>query len=251
MSNKNKIKFLNISISILLLLFLLIFTFTAHAVNMSSDNYNVQWGNINIGAGQDLEKAGGGNYILDLTMGQTSPGLYSKTGYKVRAGFQYIHSIIPFTFTISDLNIELGDLIPQTPATDTNILTVSAGGAGGYQVLAYESHPLRPETGVDIDDTSCDNGNCTKTNAEIWSQNTTYGFGFNINGDDTPADFADTTYFRPFADFETYGAGEEIMASSEATKSAQTTVTYKANISQTRAAGNYKTNIVYIALPTY
>jgi len=228
-----------------------VFSLKASAVNMSSDNYKVQWGNINIGAGQDLEKSGGGNYLLDLTMGQTGPGLYSKTGYKVRAGFQYIHSIIPFTFTISDLTIDLGNLIPQTPATDTNTLTVSAGGAGGYQVLAYESHPLRSETGVEISNTSCDNGNCTKTNAEIWSQNTTYGFGFNINGDDTPADFVDPTYFRPFADFETYGAGEEIMASSEATKSAQATVTYKANISQTQAAGNYQTQIVYIAVPRY
>ena len=234
--------------AIILIFFLfLVLGLPARAVNMSSDDYRIQWGNINIGGGNQSST----NYNLGLTMGQTAPGLYSKTGYKVRAGFQYIHSIIPFSFTISDLTINLGDLLPQTPATDTNTLTVSAGGAGGFQVLAYEAHPLRSKTGVDISDTTCDNGNCTKTQAEIWSQNTTYGFGFNINGDDTPADFVDTTYFRPFADFETYGAGEEVMASSEATSSAQATVTYKANISQTQAAGDYKTNIVYIAVPRY
>lgn len=237
-------------------LFVVIFSFSlfafslkcVYAVTMNSDSYRIQWGNINMGGGKATKP---GSYNLGITMGQIAPGQYGETGYVVRAGFQYIHSIVPFTFSISDLSIDFGSLTPQSLTTDSNILTVSAGGAGGYQVLAFEDHPLRSEAGTTIVDTVCDNGNCTKTSAEVWQQTTTYGFGFNINGDDVPSDFVDTTYFRPFADFETYGAGEEIMASSEATRSAQATVTYQVNIEPLQEAGNYANGIVFIAVPRY
>ncbi len=217
------------------------------AVNMKSENYRIQWGNINLGSGQPSST----NYNLGLTLGQIAPGLYTGTGFKVRAGFQYIHSIIPFSFQISKLAIDLGTLTPQTPATDNQTLTVSAGGAGGYQVLAFEAHPLRSEAGVDISDTTCDNGSCDETTAGVWTQTTTYGFGFNISGDDIPSDFVDNTYFRQFADQEAGESAQIIMSNSGVVKQAQATVTFKANISATQAAGNYRTNIVYLAVPSY
>ena len=217
------------------------------AVNMRSENYRIQWGNINIGGGQQSSA----NYHLGLTMGQTGPGLYAATGYKIRAGFQYIHSIIPFSFTISDLTIDFGTLVPQTPVTATNILTVSAGGAGGYQVLAFETHPLRSETNVDIPDTTCDSGNCNEATADVWSQNTTYGFGFNISGDDVPTDFIDNTYFRQFANQEAGETAQTVMSKNGVTRQSQATVTYKVNISSTQPSGNYQTQIVYLAVPSY
>jgi len=234
----------------LLFLSLIILLLTAKpalAVDMESDNYRIQWGNINIGA-RDQSSA---NYNLGVTMGQISPGLYTNAGYKVRAGFQYIHSIIAFSFTISDLTIDLGSLSAQTPSSDTDTLTVSAGGAGGYQVLAYEDHPLKTRQGAEITDTICDNGNCDETNAEVWSQNTTYGFGFNINGDDTPTDFIDTSYFRQFADDNSAETHQTVMSKSDVTSQSQATVTYKVNISTSQEAGQYETGIVYIAVPNY
>lgn len=217
------------------------------AVNMESENYRIQWGNINIGGGNQSSDS----YNLGLTMGQTGPGLYSATGYKIRAGFQYIHSIVPFTFTVSDLGIDFGTLQPQTPSTDSNTLTVSAGGAGGYQVLAFETHPLRSETNAEIPDTTCDAGNCDETSAGVWSQTTTYGFGFNISGDDIPTDFVDSTYFRQFANQESGEDPQVVMSKNAVTSQSQATVTYKANISSNQAAGNYQTQIVYLAVPTY
>ncbi len=227
----------------------LIFSLTAYAVNMESDHYRIQWGNINIGARNQSSD----NYNLGVTIGQIAPGLYSDTGYKVRAGFQYIHSIIPFSFSISDITIDFGTLTSQTPSTDTNTLTVSAGGAGGYQVLAFETHPLEliSDSSVEISDTLCDNGNCDETSAEVWSQTTTYGFGFNINGDDTPSDFIDTTYFRQFADDEENETHQAIMSNDSVTSESEAAVTYKANISGTQEAGKYETSVVYVAVPSY
>ncbi len=217
------------------------------AVNMESENYRIQWGNINIGS----DKQSSDSFNLDVTMGQIAPGLYTGAGYTVRAGFQYIHTIIPFSFTISKLNIELGLLTPSVPSTDTNQLTVSAGGAGGYQVLAFESHPLRSENNHDIPDTTCDNELCDETNAEEWIEDTTYGFGFNIQGDDIPADFETSDYYRQFADDEAEEEHQTVMSNDQATSQAQATVTYKANVSANQETGNYETSIVYIAVPRY
>ncbi len=214
---------------------------------MSSDSYKIQWGNINIGGG----KKSSTGYTITDTIGQIAPGLYSSTGFSVRSGFQYIYTLVPFSFTISDLSIDLGSLNPQNPSTDTNQLTVTAGGAGGYQVLAFEDHPLRSEGGIDISDTTCDTGNCDETNAEPWTQNNIYGFGFNINGDDIPSDFVDTTYFRQFANSESGEIPQSVMVGTSVTETSQATVTYKANVSATQATGNYETGIVYIAVPTY
>lgn len=220
---------------------------TARAVNMSSENYKIQWGNINIGG----DKKSSSSYTVTDTIGQNAPGLYTGTGYTVRSGFQYIHTLVPFTFVISDLTMDLGSLSIGVSSVDTNTLTVSAGGANGYEVLVYESHPLRSENNNDIPDTTCDNGNCDQTNAEVWSQDTTYGFGYNIQGDDVPTDFADSTYFRQFADDESGEVHQSVMSNNSVTDESQATVTYKANISATQETGNYETTIVYIAIPRY
>ncbi len=241
---------------LLIFIFILTFNFaflifnlvpSSEAVTMSSDNYQIQWGNINIGGGRKSSTS----YTVTDTIGQSAAGLYSSTGYIVRAGFQYIYTIVPFSFTISDLEMDLGSLIPGTTATATNQLTVSAGGAGGYQVLAFEDHRLKNESGVYIPDTTCDTDSCDETDADPWTQNDEYGFGFNINGDDVPSDFVNSTYYRQFADDELDEPHQSVMVGASATESSQATVTYKANISATQAMGNYETGIVYVALPTY
>jgi hypothetical protein len=195
------------------------------------------------------------NYNLGVTMGQVAPGLYASTGYTVRAGFQYIHSIVPFSFSISDISIDFGTLGVGTTNTQTNVLTVSAGGAGGYQVTAQENKPLTSTAGATIADTTC-NGNgqtCNETVAKIWTDNAKYGFGFNISGDDVPADFVDSTYYRQFADasLPEPESAQVIMGSSNVGRSRQTTVTYKINVSNIQAAGNYENIITFICTPSF
>ena len=185
---------------ILTLTFLLLFNLKeAVAVEMDSTRFHIDGANVNSAAG-DKSSTG---YKLSDTIGQTAAGRFSSTGYIVRAGFQYLHSIIPFEFSISDINIDLGTLIPNTPSTATTTLTVSFGSAGQYQVTAIEESTLQTLSGSSfIPDTVCDGGvdTCSESQAELWTSTSAYGFGYNMAGDDVPADFTSASYFRPFPD---------------------------------------------------
>ena len=236
--------------------FILPFEVLAQGV-IESDNYEIQLPNLNSGAGIPSSA----NYLLDSTIGQTAPGLFSSTGYRVRSGFEYIHSVIPFSFTISEILIDLGDLVISTPSTDTTTLTVKAGGAGGYSIKAFESHPLENEAQTaTIADTTCDTGTCSQTTAQVWTQNTIYGFGFNISGDDVPADFTDSTYFRQFADASAPETPATIMTKSEVTWDypnntwpweSSATVTFKVNIGANQTGGTYRNSVTFIAIPSF
>src|SRR4051812_19228208 len=105
---------------------------------MSNANWVIDFGNLNMTSG----KPTGTNYKVSNTVGEIASGLYTGTNYKVRAGFQYVYSIIPFRFTITGLDINFGSLTPTNPVTRTNTLTVSIGTANGYNIRAYEDHSL-------------------------------------------------------------------------------------------------------------
>lgn len=236
----------------ILLLGLLIKPAAALAVNMSSEHYKIQWGNMNIGSGNLQGETD--SYGLGVTMGELAPGYYSKNGYIVRSGFQYIHSIIPFSFIITDLELELGNLSPENPSTAYTDLKVRAGGAGGYQVLVYQDHDLRSffyPSVEDIPKTSCDSSDCDKDIAGVWEQNTVYGFGINMSGDDVPVDFAGSTYYRALADKEEGEAPVELMSSENVTSLSEARATFKANISSLQPAGDYENSIIFIAIPGY
>ena len=245
---------------ILILLISFLFSFPHRIMAQSkieSDNYTIQFPNLNSGAGVPTST----NYKTNSTIGALSAGLFESTNYKVRSGFQYIHTLIPFSFTISSINVNFGTLSPQTPSTQNATLTVKAGGAGGYSVKAQENHPMQnSNASATIPDTTCDNGSCTQTSAEVWSQNTTYGFGFNMNGDDVPSDFADTTYFRQFSDASLSESPAVIMSKTDVTWDypnntwpweSTATITYKVNISGTQAAGVFRNTITFTAIPSF
>ena len=233
-------------ISVFSVIILCVSVVAANAETLNSDSYQIQMGNLNMGAGLPSSDS----YKLGVTGGQTAPGLYSSTGYIVRAGFWYLKSIIPFSFTISDLTIDFGTLTPGTPKTLTNMLSVSAGGAGGYQVTASESALLTSPAGTaTIPNTTC-NGNgqtCNATTAQPWTNNSKYGFGYNMSGNDVPTTFVDSTYFRPFA--QAFGA--TVMSNPKVGRNRVGTVTYKVNISGSQAAGDYENYIIFVATPSF
>ena len=171
----------------------------------------------------------------------------------VKAGFQYIHSIIPFRFSISDINIDLGTLVPATPSTATTNLTVYFGGAGQYQVTAIEEGPLKTQSSNIIPDTSCDGGanTCNESLAKVWSSASAYGFGYGMSGNDISTDFIDGTYFRPFPDRTAAESSATIMTSINVGKNRQSTVTFKVNVSSIQPAGSYQTVINFVATPSY
>ncbi len=219
------------------------------AVPMDSSRFKIESANVEIAGGNKNSTS----YKLADTVGQLAAGQYSSTGYVVKAGFQYLHSIIPFRFSISDINIAFGTLVPSTPATATTNLTVYFGGAGQYQVTAIEEGPLKTQSLNIIPDTSCDGGanTCSESLAKIWSSSSAYGFGYGMSGNDIPADFIDGTYYRPFPDRTSAESPATVMTSINVGKNRSSTVTFKTNISSIQPAGSYQTVINFVATPSY
>jgi len=221
------------------------------AFSMSNDNWIIDFGNLNMTSG----KKSGANYSLTDTVGQIAPGLYSGTNYKVRAGFQYVYSIIPFRFSISNLEIDFGALTPTNPVTRTSTLTISNGSANGYSVTAYENHALLKQgTGSMIPDTTCDSGTCTETIGSAWTSSLVYGFGYrcdNVSGTDCPTDFSTSTYYKQFANDSVGENASAVMTGTNVGSSKQVQITYKVNISGTQPPGDYFNYLTYMAIPTF
>ncbi len=243
-------KFLLLAISSGLFLFVLAIQ-PAFAQNLTSDSWIIQFGNFNVTSG---EKSSASYNVTD-TVGQTGSGPYGSYGsssYFVGSGFQYIYQIDDFSFDISKTLVNLGELIPNVHSTDSHTLTVTSRGAGGYSVYAYEIHPLRLTNGPDeIVDTTCNTGSCTHVVAGVWNNQSIPGFGYNMTGNDIPANFIDSTYYKNFADKETADSMQIVMSSVNIANQRQATVTYKAGINNSQASGNYETGIIYVAVPGY
>lgn len=221
------------------------------AERLESESYVIQFGNFNVTSGQKSSAS----YNVTDTVGQTAAGAFGQYGssdYFVGAGFQYIYQIKTFSFTISDLEMNLGELAAGSFGTDDHTLAITTRGAGGYTVYAYENHPLRLEgDSAIITDTTCDSGTCTTSNAGIWADAANDGFGFNIQGDDIPSDFVNNTYFRPFANAEAAAPMQPVMSSANIALNRTATVTYQAAKLGSTAAGTYTTSVVYVAVPGY
>lgn len=237
--------------TLLYTLFFLLYTPSAGAFTMSNLDYILDMGNLNSFAGKKSNSA----YTLTDTGGQLAPGLYSGSNYKVRAGFQYIYSIISFRFSITNTYIDFGIIEPTNPVTRTSTLTVSNGSANGYSVTAFENHQLLVNSsGQLIPNTTCDAGTCTQTTAAAWTNTLTYGFGYrcdNVSGTDCNTDFSNSTYYKQFADASAGQSPVSVMSSSNVGTNRQSQITYKVNISGTQPAGTYQNVITYIATPTY
>jgi len=240
-------------------IFMFGFAKQTHAqASLKSDNYKIELPNFNSGAGLPTSSS----FKLKGTLGQTAPGLFSSTSFRVRSGFEYIHTIIPFSFSISNISIDFGTLIPQTPVTRDATLTVKAGGAGGYSITAYENHPLAVNGDPNISkiaDTICDSGPCSESAGGPWTDPSTYGFGFNVSGDDASTAFSGGKY-KQFADFSSSETPGEVMSKGEVTWDypnntwpweSEAIITYKVNVSGVQEAGYYYNNIVFLAVPSF
>lgn len=233
-------------------LLLLTFTFslspslTYAQSTMDSASYKIRLGNFNMTSGTKTSAS----YNLTDTVGQIAAEFFSSTGYHVKAGFQYIYTLYDFSFTISSLAINLGSQTPNAFSTASNTLTVTAPGQG-YSVTAYETGRLTSSSGATIPDTTCDSGTCTETAAGIWTTPTNNGFGYNATGNDVATDFTSSSYFRPFPDFSLSEVPATVMTTAAAGKNRLATITYKLSPSSSQAAGDYSTQIIYIATPVY
>lgn len=248
-TNKIYQKFMTFVISLIIFyISITILNTDVFADNLTSPSFDIKMGTINITGGSKSSAS----YTLNDTVGQTAQGEFNSAGFTVKAGFQYVYDPNPFTFTISDIDLDYGSLIPGTPSTLTNILTINTGSAYGYAVKAIEDQSLKLTTGSDtIPDTSCDLASpCTITDATPWTDNTRYGFGYNASGTDADTEFVNNTYFRPFP-IQGTDQPVTLMSKNTPATNSNVTVTYKVNISGSQAAGTYQNGIQYIAIPAF
>ncbi len=227
------------------------FTGPVLAERMESATYVIQFGNFNITSG---EKSSASYNVTD-TVGQTGAGPYGQygsSGYFIGGGFQYIYQTTAFSFVLSKITIDFGQLLIGEHAQDSHTVTITSMSPSGYTVYAYQEHPLQLlDASDEIPNATCDAGTCTISNAQIWTNQSVPGFGFNISGHDVPADFINTTYFRPFADRSLSQPMQVVMSASSRSRDREATVTYQAGIGATEAAGDYATGVVYVAVPGY
>lgn len=247
-----KLKLLRTLFLLFLIPYSLIFNLVTkvNAVSMNSNAFKIESASINDAAGNKSSS----NYKLSDTLGQLAAGQFSSNGYIVKAGFQYLHSIIPFSFSVSNIRINFGEMTSAVPKTNTTNLTVSFGGAGQYQVTAVELGPLTKIGGSDaIPNTSCDGGanTCTISTSKPWTLSSSYGFGYNMSGQDFPADFTNSTYYRPFPNRLLSESPTVVMSNVNIGRNRQSTVTFKLNVSGSQAAGTYQTIINFVATPSY
>jgi len=255
----NKLKIFAFLLSSLIFVFCLLSLNKVYAQSsLKSANYEITWPNLNMAAGGSTSPG----YKMGITAGQTSPGLYSN-GYKIRAGFQYIHSIIPFSFKISPWALNFVSLNPDNPEALTNnqslTLTVNSGSAGGYQVTAQENNPLTSTAGSTILDTTCDSTDTCDhdTNFGTWADTDTYGFGYTMTGDDTPSGFSSGSKFRNLADapgenpVKVMGKTPAPVEGHQAGKNKIATMSARINVSNIQAAGTYHNILSFTAIPTY
>jgi hypothetical protein len=222
---------------------------TSLAQTFVSPGYKIDFGNFNMTGGKKTSTT----YTLTDSVGQNTPGQYDNAGYTVKAGFQYIYDKnIPLSFSISDLDLNFGPLVPNIGSTVTNTLTISTPTAHGYDIMAIANHPLKTiGSNSTIPDTKCDSGTCSDSISGIWTSSSTHGFGFNANGNGTSTYFTNQTYFRQFADASINETAKIIMSENIPVENHSSTVTYKINISTIQPAGTYQNSINYIAVPKY
>jgi len=243
---------------------------------MNSNEYKIQFGVVDSGGGKMTDPVNN-SYNLSSSLGQAVAKEFQSNGYVVKAGFQYVTTPVPFTFYLSNIRVDLGTLLPNSPSTGAITLKVSFGGAGQYIVTARADRPLTEIQGLDsISFTACNGGanTCSLSTAKLWTNANAYGFGYGMTGQDVPSDFISSSYYRPFPNRLLSENAVTIMQSSTITADVVPTpiipftpapaltgvpsdstheaiITMKANISGIQPAGTYATVIRFLATPSF
>ena len=225
---------------------------TSFAQTMENGLYRIQMGNLNAISGE----VSGSEYNLNISSGQTTPGLFEGENYIVKSGFQYVPRTSPFTFSISNTNIDFGLLTPTNPVTRTTTIRVTSTNPAGYSVTAAEDHELMDAgTGATIPDTTCDDGRCTDTLASAWTGTLTYGFGYRCETRigtcvENDSSFIPKDYFKSFSNSSKDESAVTIMSGGSG-NGLEATILYKVNISSSQVAGTYSNAVTFLATPNY
>jgi len=221
-----------------------------YALTMTNTTYKVIQGALESVAG--ISSNAGANRKLDISIGELGGGLYKGTNYTLRSGFEYVHSLEHFSFSISQTKIDFGILSPTNLTTRTSILTVNNNSANGFIVSAQENHQLASQGSL-IPNTTCDNGLCTDTVSDIWKNSLAFGFGYScqvIRKANCGNGLGSLDHFKQFTNASISPNAQTIMSGSMGTNQ-QVNITYQINVPGSQSPGVYTNTIQYIAIPTF
>ncbi len=105
-----------------------------------------------------------------------------------------------------------------------------------------------------IQNTTCDDGECSSVNASLWTNTLTYGFGYRCDSqNETTCDpqFSNSNYFKQFSENSLNQPAEPIITSYVNSSNNKTKITFKVNIAPITKTVGYNNSITYIAIPNF
>lgn len=201
----------------------------------------------------------GGFYVTNLKNNTTytvsvkaKQGMFTESGWG--PGTSQTTSDPTFTFGVDSSTITFSNLNAgnsYTDSTKSTVITTSTNAYNGYLVYGYEIQPLTHTTNTAY--TIADYGG-TNAVPTVWSGS---GFGYSTNDSNLIGGTADrfTSGGSRYAGFTTALPGDPVADHPgpilSPVSSEQFTLSYRVTASPTTPAGQYKTTVIYTAVPTY
>lgn len=172
----------------------------------------------------DNPASGQGDFTLYGTMGDIAAEDTSGGVLSLRGGFQAMERS-SLSLSVSPTTLNLGNLSQTSIKSASSVLTVSTDSQTGYSVIATEDGNLRTGSGADIDDVT--DGSVSSLSEEYGAR-TTGNAGQLLN--------------------DTAIQGNLLVAtSSTIVETEQTTITFRASISNSSAGGSYSHIVTFTA----
>lgn len=192
------------------------------------------------------------SYCSKQSAGETAVGNTASGNFQAQAGFNTNRE--PYIeFTVSNTNIDLGELSASTTKTATATFNVKAYLSHGYQVVNASDPPV--------------NGSYTMQAITVPSASSagTEQFGINLVANTSPVTFGanpvklpDSTFAYGQVDSQysapnnyKYTKGDTVAYSTESSSDTEFTVSYLFNISHVTPGGEYTLHHVLVATATY
>ena len=159
-----------------------------------------------------------------------------------------------FTFGVDSSTITFSNLNASnsySDSTKSTTITTSTNAYNGYLVYGYETQPLTHTTNGSL---TIANYGSTNSSPTLWSGT---GFGYATNDTILTGGTADrfTTGGPKYAGFVTTLPGDPVADHAgpllSPVSNEQFIIAYRVTASATTTAGQYRTNVIYVATPTY
>ncbi len=220
---------------------------------LGAEDWLLYTGGVTVGWG-----GGSGFYVTNLKSNtiytvfvKTKQGNFTETGWG--PGVAGTTSDPTFTFGVDASTITFSNLNSGNTYTDsskTTTITTSTNAYNGYLVYGYETQPLTHTTNGSYTIANYAGSNSVPT---TWSST---GFGYTTNDNDLTGGTAGRfTSGTKYAGFSTTGPGDPVADHPgpilSPVASEQFTVSYRVTAAATTTAGQYRTTVIYVAVPTY